>query len=99
MPKEYRTIREVAGPLMMVSDVEGVTYDELGEIERVGVAQHGHDQPFAAADGHADVAVAAVHDLGAADLRVDGCFFKSHMVLNLLPSSGPRLQGRSPAGC
>lgn len=33
MPKEYRTIREVAGPLMMVSDVEGVTYDELGEIE------------------------------------------------------------------
>ena len=28
MPKEYRTIREVAGPLMMVSDVEGVTYDE-----------------------------------------------------------------------
>ena len=31
MPKEYRTIREVAGPLMMVSDVEGVTYDELGE--------------------------------------------------------------------
>ena len=33
MPKEYRTIREVAGPLMMVSDVENVTYDELGEIE------------------------------------------------------------------
>ena len=33
MLKEYRTIREVAGPLMMVSGVEGVTYDELGEIE------------------------------------------------------------------
>ena len=33
MPKEYRTIREVAGPLMMISDVEGVKYDELGEIE------------------------------------------------------------------
>ena len=33
MPKEYRTIREVAGPLMMVSDVENVKYDELGEIE------------------------------------------------------------------
>ena len=33
MPKEYRTIREVAGPLMMVTDVEGVTYNELGEIE------------------------------------------------------------------
>lgn len=33
MPKEYRTIREVAGPLMMVSDVEDVKYDELAEIE------------------------------------------------------------------
>lgn len=33
MPKEYRTIQEVAGPLMMISGVDGVTYDELGEIE------------------------------------------------------------------
>ena len=33
MPKEYRTIQEVAGPLMMVKGVEGVTFDELGEIE------------------------------------------------------------------
>ena len=24
MPKEYRTIQEVAGPLMLVKDVEGV---------------------------------------------------------------------------
>ena len=32
MPKEYKTIREVAGPLMMVSDVDNVKYDELGEI-------------------------------------------------------------------
>ena len=29
MPKEYRTIQEVAGPLMMVTGVENVTYDEL----------------------------------------------------------------------
>ena len=28
MPKEYRTIQEVAGPLMLVQGVEGVTYDE-----------------------------------------------------------------------
>ena len=34
MPREYRTIQEVAGPLMLVHGVEGVTYDELGEIER-----------------------------------------------------------------
>ena len=33
MPKEYRTIQEVAGPLMLVRGVEGVTYEELGEIE------------------------------------------------------------------
>lgn len=33
MPKEYRTIEEVAGPLMLVRDVEGVTYNELGEIQ------------------------------------------------------------------
>ena len=33
MPKEYRTIEEVSGPLMLVRGVEGVTYNELGEIE------------------------------------------------------------------
>ncbi len=33
MPKEYRTIQEVSGPLMLIKDVEGVTYNELGEIE------------------------------------------------------------------
>ena len=33
MPKEYRTIQEVAGPLMLVRDVEAVAYNELGEIE------------------------------------------------------------------
>ncbi len=32
MQREYRTISEVAGPLMLVRDVEQVTYDELGEI-------------------------------------------------------------------
>lgn len=33
MLKEYKTIREVAGPLMFVDQVEGVKYDELVEIE------------------------------------------------------------------
>ena len=32
MIKEYKTIGEVVGPLMLVRDVENVTYDELGEI-------------------------------------------------------------------
>ena len=34
MRKEYKTIREVAGPLMLVDQVEGVKYDELVEIEQ-----------------------------------------------------------------
>ena len=33
MPKEYRTIEEVAGPLMMVKGVSDVNYNDLGEIE------------------------------------------------------------------
>lgn len=33
MIKEYKTISEVTGPLMLVKGVEGVGYDELGEIE------------------------------------------------------------------
>ena len=32
MLKEYRTIRELVGPLMLVEDVQGVTYNELVEI-------------------------------------------------------------------
>jgi V/A-type H+-transporting ATPase subunit B len=42
MPKEYKTIREVVGPLMLVDHVENVKYDELVKIkqangeERVG---------------------------------------------------------------
>ncbi len=33
MVKEYKTIEEVAGPLMMVKKVSGVKLAELGEIE------------------------------------------------------------------
>ena len=33
MIKEYSTIREVVGPLMMVDEVFGVKYDELVDIE------------------------------------------------------------------
>lgn len=42
MPREYKTIREVVGPLMLVDGVDGVKYDELVRIrqasgeERVG---------------------------------------------------------------
>ena len=33
MMKEYRTIHEISGPLMVVEKVDGVTFDELAEIE------------------------------------------------------------------
>ena len=33
MIREYQTISEIASPLMMVKNVEGVTFDELAEIE------------------------------------------------------------------
>lgn len=32
MPREYRTIEEAAGPLLLVKDVENVKYNELAEI-------------------------------------------------------------------
>lgn len=42
MLKEYKTIREIVGPLMLVDGVEGVKYDELVEIEQInGEIRHG----------------------------------------------------------
>jgi V/A-type H+-transporting ATPase subunit B len=42
MVKEYHTVTEVAGPLMLVEQVEGVKYDELVEIElQTGEIRHG----------------------------------------------------------
>ena len=36
MVKEYRTIREIAGPLVLVGETSGVKYDELVELEMPG---------------------------------------------------------------
>jgi V/A-type H+-transporting ATPase subunit B len=36
MLKEYRTIREITGPLLLVEEVEGVKYEELVDIELPG---------------------------------------------------------------
>lgn len=42
MLKEYKTVTEVVGPLMIVDGVKGVTYDELVEIEiQSGEIRHG----------------------------------------------------------
>ena len=39
MRKEYRTIREVVGPLMLVEQVEGVKYNELVKITQSGSSE------------------------------------------------------------
>ena len=51
MFKEYKTIREVVGPLMLVEGVEGVTYDELvdvicsnGEVRKANVMEINRDK-------------------------------------------------------
>ena len=36
MFKEYKTVKEVVGPLMLVEGVEGVKYDELVEVVQDG---------------------------------------------------------------
>ena len=41
MLKEYRTIREVVGPLMLVERVSGVKFNELVEIEQGGEIRAG----------------------------------------------------------
>lgn len=42
MYKEYKTIKEVVGPIMLVEGVEGVTYNELVEIKQEnGEIRHG----------------------------------------------------------
>ena len=42
MIREYKTIKEIASPLMIVENVEGVTYDELAEIDEA--SQGGDEQ-------------------------------------------------------
>ena len=34
MNKEYKTIKEVVGPLMLIENVDGATYDELVQIKQ-----------------------------------------------------------------
>ena len=34
MNKEYKTIKEVVGPLMLIEKVDGATYDELVQIKQ-----------------------------------------------------------------
>jgi len=61
MPKEYRTIQEISGPLMMVTGVEDVTYDELGEIE----LENGEKRRCKVLEVHDDTAVVQLFENSA----------------------------------
>lgn len=61
MPKEYRTIQEISGPLMMVTGVEDVTYDELGEIE----LENGEKRRCKVLEIHDDTAVVQLFENSA----------------------------------
>ena len=61
MPKEYRTIQEISGPLMIVTGVEDVTYDELGEIE----LENGEKRRCKVLEIHDDTAVVQLFENSA----------------------------------
>ena len=47
MNKEYKTIKEIVGPLMLVEGVDGVKYDELVEVvQEDGRLRRGKNLPL-----------------------------------------------------
>ena len=56
---------------------------DLGDAHAVGVAQHRHDEALVRADGHADVAIMLVDDVGPVDLGVDGGDFLQRLTAGL----------------
>ena len=58
MLKEYRTISEVVGPLMMVEQVEGVKFDELVEIQ----LQNGETRDGQVLEVHEDKAMVQIFE-------------------------------------
>ena len=70
MIREYKTIREISGPLMVVDHVQGVTYDELAEI----VLSDGSTRRCKVLDVNGDRAVVQLFDASAginlADSRI-----------------------------
>ena len=73
MRKEYKTIREVVGPLMLVDGVEGVKYDELVEIEEAG----GDVRVGKVLEVNGDKAMVQLFESaqGSADCRLQGAVF------------------------
>lgn len=70
MLKEYRSVSEISGPLMMVENVEGVKYDELVEI-RTDSGEIRQGQVLEISGDKAVVQIfEGTNNLGAADSRV-----------------------------
>ncbi|MDN6243933.1 MAG: V-type ATP synthase subunit B, partial [Tetragenococcus koreensis] len=70
MLKEYRSVSEISGPLMMVENVEGVKYDELVEI-RTDSGEIRQGQVLEISDDKAVVQIfEGTNNLGAQDSRV-----------------------------
>ncbi|MCF1685363.1 V-type ATP synthase subunit B [Tetragenococcus halophilus] len=70
MLKEYRSVSEISGPLMMVENVEGVTYDELVEI-RTDSGEIRQGQVLEVSEDRAVVQIfEGTNNLGAEDSRV-----------------------------
>lgn len=67
MLKEYRTVREVVGPLMIVDQVEGVKFDELVEIE----TQTGEKRRGRVLEVNGDKAVIQLFE-GSAGINIKG---------------------------
>ncbi|MEK0088851.1 V-type ATP synthase subunit B [Tetragenococcus halophilus] len=70
MLKEYRSVSEISGPLMMVENVEGVTYDELVEI-RTDSGEIRQGQVLEVSEDKAVVQIfEGTNNLGAEESRV-----------------------------
>lgn len=71
MLKEYRTVREVVGPLMLVDQVEGVKFDELVEIE----LHNGEKRRGRVLEVNGDKATIQLFE-GSAGINLKGCKVK-----------------------
>lgn len=72
MLKEYHTIKEVVGPLMLVEGVSGVTYNELVEIHQ----SNGEVRSGKVLEVDGDKAMVQLFESsnGSAHLRLHGAF-------------------------
>ncbi len=96
MLKEYSTIREVVGPLMLVEGVNGVKYDELVEIEQAnGEIAHG---PRAGGQRRSRHVAAVRKFAGPEDRYRQGAVSgQVHRACGFHGYAGPRVRRHGPA--